>query len=316
MPSFQQHFADEDFIGAEVAKITRFAADTGSRDLDVGGTIADDDAGVLMKALVAAASFEAGFLLSSTDGLYGVFSVSGTDWWVGFHIGKTPASGTSKTVRSVRFILTMAGIDVNIWLGILLESSVLRCWGRGSNAVYECPDPVGGEGFGINGCRNVVDKPLSAGDSHSLDGGYGGMLLTPATVTSRIGVMATIYGFDPLFQLGRPGSGVECLHPHDGVKATPTTVTSSDLANQLPLVAGNVQRYPDLVGIDNGAQTVLADWESSMSIQLVVQGPDLKNGVIAAPSGGLWVGYHTRDRTPELGKSRLDGVAVIGNCWV
>ena len=66
---------------------------------------------------------------------------------------------------------------------------------------------------GSSGMRLNGSEP---GSLDSLDGGYGGMLLTPATVTSGIGVLtmpangssakATIFGFDPLFESARPGS--------------------------------------------------------------------------------------------------------------
>ena len=78
--------ADEDFVGVDVAKITRCAADAGSRDSDVAGITSDDDADALMKALAAAASYEAGFLLA---GLYGVVTAGSID----------PCMGKAKVVK-------------------------------------------------------------------------------------------------------------------------------------------------------------------------------------------------------------------------
>ena len=118
---------------------------------------------------------------------------------------------------------------------------------------------------------------------------------------------------------------VEYLRPHKGVKATPATMTSSDLEIPAPLAGG-----PDLVGCNRGGlsrdssdtekatttvcggQTVPADGSSVkiMVLKVGLQGPYLMVGGIGAPMGGWWFGYHIRQLLGTTRQVAGDGVTV------
>ena len=221
-------WADEDFVEVD-------AADAGSRDSVVVGNTTDVDAGVLMKALVAAASYEACFLLSSMAGLYGVSTVGsvdqnpsmGPDMFVcgDRRISNTLGFGIALNAEvisdAVGAVSDVAGNAINTDLGATTDLSTVldrsersispkssslgsgegdrgRCYFPASwiwaSLVLESEKRIWWENAMLttsNGSSGMKMNGSEPSSLDSFDGGYGDMLLTPATVTSRIGVLTT-----------------------------------------------------------------------------------------------------------------------------